>query len=375
MKFRRFRALASAALMLVSAGSARAQVRSTHVSLDRTSLDAARRLTAEAGVERIEGFAVVEAPHGFTAVAFLSDPSSDGQLVIRVSADGRRWSEERTLPDEPPNGLLDERGGAAPFPGDRVSALCFPRNPARFVAFQFRGATRQPSRVTAHFIDSPAGRLRSRSDVDAPPSHPLKPALVRRIEWGARAPKYAYTLTSARLLAIHHTAGVTDGLVSTLEECAAQARAIQAFHQDSRGWNDIGYSYLICPTGDVLQAREDDDDATDIWGAHDGFNDGSMSVSLLGYYHPPYNQLPSPAMVDALIGVLTWMSAIRGIDPLGDSLYPAFGSVVSNVYGHREVRATDCPGDIVFAMKGAVRVAVAERLAAFANPAPTVRRR
>lgn len=83
------------------------------------------------------------------------------------------------------------------------------------------------------------------------------------------------------------------------------------------------------------------------WGAHDGFNRGSMSVSLMGYFHPPYNQTPSPEMMASLVQTLSWMADIRGVDPLDASLDEAFGSVRTNIYGHREVRATECPGDAV----------------------------
>ena len=108
---------------------------------------------------------------------------------------------------------------------------------------------------------------------------------------------------------------------------------------------------------------------TDVWGAHDGFNRGSMSVSLMGYFHPPYNQPPTRAMLDSLVRTLAWMAAIRGVDPRGESLYEAFGEVRTNIYGHREVRATDCPGDTIFAMKDTLRSAVAETLELFRSPA------
>ena len=318
---------------------------------------------------------MVEAPFPFTAVAGLANPGSDGELSVRVSRDGRVWSAEVTLPDEEPNPSLDERGQPHRFSLDRVSSLYFPNSaggPARFLAFTYKGGVKPPTRVTFHFIDagtSPERPSRSHSDTEDAPAHPLKPAIVSRAAWGARPPKYPYTLTLAKHLAVHHTAGIGDGLAQTTEQCAAQVRAIQAFHQDTRDWNDVGYSYLICGTGDVFQAREDDDDATDVWGAHDGFNRGSMSVSLMGYFHPPYNQIPSEPMMGSLIQTLAWMADIRAIDPLDSSLYEAYGAVRTNIYGHREVRATECPGDTIFALKDSVRSAVAEVLVRFREDA------
>lgn len=59
---------------------------------------------------------------------------------------------------------------------------------------------------------------------------------------------------------------------------------------------------------------------------------------------------------------MAWIAGRRGIDPLGRGLYEAFGAPVDNVYGHREVKATDCPGDHLFALKEVIRESVAERL-------------
>jgi hypothetical protein len=372
-------------LVLLGVRPANAQVRSEHVALDRADLSRARTLGALAlgPSETGANVGIVEAPFAFTAVAVLADPGSDGSLTIRVSRDGRSWSAATLVPDDEPNPALNERGGAHRFALDRVSALHFPRitgdGPPRFLAFEYAGAQRPPSRVAFHFIDAGAtpvgaGRLGPRGvdpteNVD-PLTHPLKPIVVSRAHWGARPPRYPYTLTLAKHLAVHHTAGLGDGLAATTEQCAAQVRSIQAFHQDTRDWNDVGYSYLICGTGEIFQAREDEDDESDVWGAHDGFNRGSMSVSLMGYFHPPYNQIPSPAMLETLVRTLAWMADIRAIDPLDASLYEAFGSVRTNIYGHREVRPTDCPGEIIFAMKDILRAAVAETLTRFREERP-----
>ncbi len=358
---------------LVLANSVGAEVRSSHLTLDRAGLSRAQAEAARtppvAGSP--PGRMVVETPFAFTAVAFLANRGSDGDLTVRVSRDGRVWSTALLVPDDEPNPPFNERGQTHPFALDRVSALYFPESlpsgPARFVAFEYVGAANPPTRVTLHLIDAATSpeRIGKRSIDDVTDEHALKPPLVRRAEWGARPPKYPYTLTLAKHLAIHHTAGVSDGLAPTTEECAARVRAIQAFHQDTRDWNDVGYSYLICGTGEVFQAREDEDDATDVWGAHDGFNRGSMSVSLMGYFHPPYNQIPTTPMLDSLVRTLAWMADIRGVDPLDSSLYEAYGSLRTNIYGHREVRATECPGNIIFAIKDLIRFSVAERLALY----------
>jgi hypothetical protein len=191
-----------------------------------------------------------------------------------------------------------------------------------------------------------------------------RPTIYTRKDWGADeslrkgTPQYGQVQVGF----VHHTVGTNS---YSAAQVPAIIRGIYDFHVNGRGWNDVGYSYLVCGTGEVFQGREDDDDATDVWGAHDGFNRGSMSVSLLGYFHPPYSQTPTEPMMESLVRTLAWMSDLRGIDPLDASLYDAFGAVQTNLYGHREVRPTDCPGDLIFARKDEIRWRVAEILSEY----------
>jgi hypothetical protein len=229
-------------------------------------------------------------------------------------------------------------------------------------------------RMAFHAIDpgrTPEEVRRPRALDEEPPPEPgvlPKPVISTREEWGARAPRYAFTYTVASHLALHHTATVEDWLAETWEDCAARLRAIQAYHMDTLGWNDIGYNYAACRHGHLFRAREDEDDALDVHGAHDGFNSGSAGIAALGYFHPPIDQLPTEELVTALVELMAWLADLRKIDPLGRDLYLAFGWPVDNVYGHREVKATACPGDHLFALKEPLRLAVAERLARYRTP-------
>jgi hypothetical protein len=187
-----------------------------------------------------------------------------------------------------------------------------------------------------------------------------KPRIFSRSAWGARPPRTGYSFTVAGHIGIHHTATVEDFAASTWEECAARVRAIQTYHIDTNGWNDIGYAYVVCKHGHIFQAREDDDDATDVQGAHDGFNKGSTGISAFGYFHLPVDHQPTEEQLSAILQLTAWIASRRDIDPLGRTLYPAFGAAVENVYGHREVSATSCPGDNLFARMDALRAAVGQ---------------
>jgi hypothetical protein len=71
-----------------------------------------------------------------------------------------------------------------------------------------------------------------------------------RKDWGAKPPKAAYTpLGPLRSVVIHH-GGPVGGPRWTFAKAAQTCRDWQAFHQGpQRGWNDIGYHYLVDARG------------------------------------------------------------------------------------------------------------------------------
>ena len=337
----------------------------------------------------------LDAGLAFSAIGPHWAGAPDLALELSVSPDGLRWGRWIAVPAEETAAALREDGTPNPLAGETLGALVFVAPGSRFVRYRVRlpggdGRASALERIGFHVIDpgrgrpadaSPAERGVTRSvggedihraapvrarapdpEIPVPVPRAARPVIHLRAAWGARPPKYAYTLTQAGHLGVHHTATVEDFEASTWEECAARMRAIQTYHMDTNGWNDIGYAWAICRHGDVFQAREDDDDATDVLGAHDGVNRGSVGITVFGYFHPPVNHQPTQEQLSSLADVLAWLAGLRGIDPTGRSLYEAFGAPVDNVYGHREVKATDCPGDHLFALKEMIRAAALERL-------------
>ncbi len=337
----------------------------------------------------------LDAGLAFSAIGAHWSGAPDVALEISVSPDGLRWGRWVAVPAEETAADLREDGTPNPLAGETLGALVFVAPGSRQVRYRVRlpgGDGRAPAleRIGFHVIDPgpgrplPAPRAESRRphapftvaarragavrerapqpEIPVPVPRAAKPVIHLRAAWGARPPKYAYTLTLAGHIGVHHTATVEDFEASTWEECAARMRAIQTYHMDTNGWNDVGYAWAICRHGDVFQAREDDDDATDVQGAHDGVNRGSAGITVFGYFHPPVNHHPTEEQLSSLADVVAWLSGLRGIDPTGRSLYEAFGAPVDNVYGHREVKATDCPGDHLFALKELIRAAALERL-------------
>lgn len=80
--------------------------------------------------------------------------------------------------------------------------------------------------------------------------------VVTRSQWGARPPKRS----SGRISQIKGLAGHWNGPAMRLigasdARCAEAVRSIQRFHQVTRGWNDIAYSFLVDPNGNIYEGR------------------------------------------------------------------------------------------------------------------------
>jgi hypothetical protein len=380
-----FVAVAALAAGLLAALPASAETRSVVLVLETADL-AESWLTSS----------VQDPRQPFTAVGSHWTGAPGTQLELSVSPDGVRWGRWITVPADETIEATREDGEPNPFAGETLGALVFVDPSSRFLRCRVRRpidvrSSPEPGRISFHVIDpgtsSPEGPTRAPAhafpvpeipfaDSDAaglprrapapPPEIPgsvpgaPKPPFFTRAEWGARPPRTAYTTTLAGHIGIHHTATVEDFAASTWEECAARVRAIQTYHIDTQGWNDIGYAWVVCKHGHIFQAREDDDDTTDVQGAHDGLNKGSTGISAFGYFHPPVDHHPTEAQLSAIVQLTTWIASRRGIDPLGRTLYQAFGATVENVYGHREVSATACPGDNLFARMDALRAGVGD---------------
>jgi hypothetical protein len=156
--------------------------------------------------------------------------------------------------------------------------------------------------------------------------------LVKRADWGARAPKVAPTyLASARGVKVHYTGEYEDpAILGNHGRCAGRIRAIQNDHMDGRGWNDIAYNFLVCDHAYVFEGR----------GLHHlcaangpGLNTGHFAVcGLVG------NKGETQPPADMLDGIRDAIEYLR-----------SHGGAGNEIKGHRDGYATDCPGDPLYA--------------------------
>jgi hypothetical protein len=144
-------------------------------------------------------------------------------------------------------------------------------------------------------------------------------SIVSRGAWGARAPKgdpVKVDWPRGVTLHVHHTAGSPN---QTL-------RDIQLFHMTpeprGRGWNDIGYNYLINEDGVIFEGR-----GYEVHGAHSKPVNDEPGVALIGNYS---TKAPTDAQHRSVWALKAHLGAGR-------------------LAGHRDSWSTSCPGDAAYA--------------------------
>uniref|UniRef100_A0A3Q3KEQ0 Peptidoglycan recognition protein 2 n=1 Tax=Monopterus albus TaxID=43700 RepID=A0A3Q3KEQ0_MONAL len=125
------------------------------------------------------------------------------------------------------------------------------------------------------------------------------PHIIPRCQWGAKAHRGTPIplFLPLQFLYVHHTYEPSLPCLS-FQKCSHNMRAMQRFHQDDRGWSDIGYSFVVGSDGYVYEGRG--------WkhrGRHTrGHNDIGYGVSIIGNYNAT---LPSRHAMDLLRHRLT----------------------------------------------------------------------
>ncbi|KAM3864730.1 N-acetylmuramoyl-L-alanine amidase-like [Diretmus argenteus] len=158
------------------------------------------------------------------------------------------------------------------------------------------------------------------------------PPIIPRCQWGAKAYQSPPLPLSPPLqfLYIHHTYEPSSPCLS-FPTCSRDMRAMQRFHQEDRGWSDIGYSFVVGSDGYVYEGRG--------WhhiGRHTrGHNAVGYGVAIIGNYS---STLPPRHSMDLLRHRLAQCAVDRG-------------RLVTNftLHGHRQVvNYTSCPGDAFY---------------------------
>jgi hypothetical protein len=257
------------------------------------------------------------------------------------------WSEwrraEAERADAPDRGSPETARRAA---GWRMSSGIWVGHADR-VAVQRVGAV---GRVRVFTVRSPVVRVPLRATAAAG-----QPTIVPRSGWLANESIRSGTVSYApalRLAFVHHTAGSNT---YTREQAPAIVRAIQLYHVQANGWNDIGYNALVDRFGTVYEGRYGGIDRN-VVGAHArGFNTGSFGIAYLGNFEAAE---PAQAGLDALAGAIAWKLDVAHVDALStlnavsagnERFTPGVSVFLRAVSGHRDTGATSCPGDRLYA--------------------------
>lgn len=153
----------------------------------------------------------------------------------------------------------------------------------------------------------------------------------RKYKWPLQYPE------KVKKFIIHHTA-----TTSNLDDPKQAIRDIYYYHSMTRGWGDIGYNYIVDKNGKIYEGRYGGEG---VIGAHAGpGNNGSIGIAVLGNYEE--SSVPKK-VTNSLTDFIAEKAKLHDIDPDGSSKFR--GETMDNIFGHRDIMATTCPGQNLYA--------------------------
>ncbi len=150
--------------------------------------------------------------------------------------------------------------------------------------------------------------------------------VLPRTAWTSAQPKWRVSkpMNGVQRITIHHDAINSSGMRSE-RESITRLNSIRNSHlQRGSEWVDIGYHYIIDPSGRVWQGRP-----VSIEGAHvSKTNEHNLGVMLMGNFE---QQSPTREQIETLDGFVASQMRLYRVP-------------VSRVYTHQELKGTACPG-------------------------------
>jgi hypothetical protein len=228
-----------------------------------------------------------------------------------------------------------------------------------------------------HFVEPESAPALSQTDAEAAGAMPLlaplfdagggQPPIIARRAWAAgRGPASPPGYGAVSLAFIHHTDSPNG---YSREQVPAMIRTIYGFHRYVRGWNDIGYNFLVDAFGRIWEGRAGGVDLPVTGAQAGGYNLESTGIAVLGTYA---GLIPTAAAQDALTRLLSWKLSLHGVPALGkvivevdpsDALYTPFSPgqrvPLPRIAGHRDGCTTGCPGNALYGRLPSIRPAVA----------------
>lgn len=158
------------------------------------------------------------------------------------------------------------------------------------------------------------------------PNLPGTSRITRRATWSAERTKANVTpMTRIDRITLHHTSEYPG--MNQLNDIQT-IQAIARYHREHQGWADIGYHYLIGRDGKIYEGRP-----RHLQGAHvGGHNENNLGITVIGDF---VKKLPNTRQLDTL---KTFLSEQLKATKLG----------INKLYGHRDLKPTQCPGEQLY---------------------------
>jgi hypothetical protein len=342
---------------------------------DTTALPAAAAGDAlsVAAVGEAAGAQVTATTEPFVAIGFSWSGTADHvEVRVNTAAGTTEWFHLEADPEHAEDAATSARRFTdplalpAPATGYEVLVESGAADVQVHVVREDRGAAPAPAADTS-------GSLTTQGAADGLPG---PDGILPRASWGARERIQATPCGNGSHLegrscvadsgvvnaVVHHTVSSNTYSAASVP---AMLRSIQAFHMDVRGWDDIGYNFIVDRFGRIWEARGGGPDRAVVGGHTGGFNTGSTGVSVLGTFD---SQAPNNEIVEGVSRVIAWKFAQRNVDPFGSSVLTSRGGDIhppgaqvpmANISGHRDLGQTSCPGALLYAQLQNIRQRVA----------------
>ncbi len=291
-------------------------------------------------------------------------PGAPVGVEVRVSGDGKTWTPWRGVPlmeDGPVD--VSDHASALHFETGRFAQVRLTLNPGK------DGTAPTLDRVRIHYLNGEAGPTSAELATKAARSSKadsLQPPIVPREAWGATIDYVQWDLCSSRgrsdqtgyirpnAFAVHHT----DTNETNVDE-AEWVRDTWTYHKDTLGWGDIGYHYVVGRSGIIYQGRTPGNPPPGYIaeGGHAlQYNCGSAGIVALGNYQPnisvPLTPL-TPQTRQGLVRITAWLMSVYGVRPWDQRF--VYDKTVPGMCGHRDLLATQCPGDDLYSLLDGMR--------------------
>jgi hypothetical protein len=149
-------------------------------------------------------------------------------------------------------------------------------------------------------------------------------------------------LLNPKRITLHHTVIANLSTSATQQQEIQRMRTVLNIHLNSSGYSDIGYHYIVMPSGRVYEAR-----SSRKRGAHDLVNDG-IGVAVDGDFQGSLRigVQQYDAVVETCIMLCKRMGITDPITPVSTTTADFGTRQLSRICGHQDRVATGCPGTV-----------------------------